>query len=90
MKPTACLQLSFRDAPPADATVHAALEAALRVLERSAVSPREAFAAYQAFASGAGSPGPLALAFARAEAEAMDTLAAHGYARYGTVSLAAR
>ncbi|MDE2202012.1 MAG: hypothetical protein KGJ38_04720 [Burkholderiaceae bacterium] len=90
MTPAMCLQLSFRDAPPADATVRAALEAAQRVLERSAVSPREAFAAYQAFAFGGGSPDLLALAFARAEAEAMDTLAAHGYARYGTVSLGVR
>ncbi|WP_407510471.1 hypothetical protein [Ralstonia sp. GP101] len=40
-------------------------------------------------ASGAGSPDTLALTFARAEAEAMDTLAAHGYTRYGSVSLAA-
>ncbi|CAJ0797630.1 hypothetical protein LMG19083_03039 [Ralstonia psammae] len=86
---TSCLQLAFRDAPPGETAIRAALEAAQRVLERSGVSPREAFAAYQAFASGAGSPDTLALTFARAEAEAMDTLAAHGYVRYGTVSLAA-
>ncbi len=84
---TSCLQLAFRDAPPGETAIRAALEAAQRVLERSGVPPREAFAAYQAFASGAGSPD--ALTFARAEAEAMDTLAAHGYARYGSVSLAA-
>ena len=52
------------------------------------MSPRDAYEAYQAFATGAGSPDVLALTFARAEAEAMDTLAAHGYARYGTISLA--
>jgi hypothetical protein len=86
---TSCLQLAFRDAPPGETAIRAALEAAQRVLERSGVSPREAFAAYQAFASGAGSPDTLALTFARAEAEAMDTLAAHGYTRYGSVSLAA-
>lgn len=89
MNPTTCLQLAFRDAPPGEAVVRAALEAAQLVLERSGVSPREAFEAYQNFASGKGCPDALALTFARAEAEAMDTLAAHGYARYGTVSLAA-
>ncbi|ANA32737.1 hypothetical protein [Ralstonia mannitolilytica] len=84
-----CLQLSFSDAPPADSAIGAALEAAQRVLQHSGVSPREAFAAYQAFASGTRGPDALALAFARAEAEAMDTLAAHGYPHYGSVSLAA-
>jgi len=90
MTPTMCLQLAFRDAPPGEAAIRAALETAQRVLDCSGVSPREAFAAYQAFAAGAGNLDVLALAFARAEAEAMDTLAAHGYARYGTVSLALR
>lgn len=90
MTPTMCLQLAFCDAPPGELAICAALEAAQRVLERSGVSPSEAFAAYQTFAAGAGGPDVLALAFARAEAEAMDALAAHGYARYGTVSLAVR
>ncbi|MFP3888907.1 hypothetical protein [uncultured Ralstonia sp.] len=88
MDPMSCLQLAFRDAPPGDEAIQAALEAAQLVLVRSGVSPREAFVAYQAFACGNGCPDSLALTFARAEAEAMDTLAAHGYARYGTVSLA--
>ena len=88
MNPTSCLQLAFRDAPPGEMAIRAALEAAQRVLDRSGVSPRDAYEAYQAFATGAGSPDVLALTFARAEAEAMDTLAAHGYARYGTISLA--
>lgn len=75
---------------PARATaIRAALEAAQGVLDRSGVSPRAAFKAYQAFAAGEGGPDSLALAFARAEAEAMDTLAAYGYVRYGSVSLAA-
>ncbi|MCO5399919.1 hypothetical protein [Ralstonia soli] len=86
---TSCLQLAFRDAPPGETAIRAALEAAQRVLDRSGVPAREGFAAYQAFASGAGSPDTLALAFARAEAEAMDALAAYGYVHYGTISLAA-
>ncbi|CAH0445831.1 hypothetical protein LMG9673_04707 [Ralstonia pseudosolanacearum] len=89
MTPTSCLQLSFRDAPPGATAIRAALEAAQGVLDRSGVSPRVAFKAYQAFAAGEGGPDSLALAFARAEAEAMDTLAAYGYVRYGSVSLAA-
>ncbi|CAH0447087.1 hypothetical protein LMG10661_03151 [Ralstonia syzygii subsp. syzygii] len=92
MTPTSCLQLSFRDAPPGETAIRAALEVAQGVLARSGVSPRAAFEAYQAFAAGEGGPDSLALAFAlafaRAEAEAMDTLAAYGYARYGSVSLA--
>lgn len=88
MNPTSCLQLAFRDTPPGETAIRAALEAALRVLERSGVPPHLAFEAYQAFVTGAGGPDVLALTFARAEAEAMDALAAHGYVYYGTVSLA--
>ncbi|WP_296227263.1 hypothetical protein [Ralstonia sp. UBA689] len=88
MNSTSCLQLAFRDAPPGETAICAALEAAQRVLERSGASPQRAFEAYQAFVTGVGSPDALALAFARAEAEAMDALAAHGYVHYGTVSLA--
>lgn len=74
--------------PRRETAIRAALDAAQAVLERCGVSPRAAFKAYQAFAAGEGNPDSLALAFARAEAEAMDTLAAYGYVRYGSASLA--